>query len=50
MKETILAHLDTLLALYEGYKKDCKFEETYIYNSGACEALKKLRCKIENLE
>lgn len=49
MKETILAHLDTLLALYEDYKKHCKFKETYIYNSGAIEALKKLKCKIENL-
>lgn len=50
MKENILAHLDALLAIYEGYKKDSKLKETYVYNSGACDALKKLRRKIVNLE
>lgn len=43
---TILCQLDALLQNYRDLKKKASTENYYIYNSGAIDALQKLRWKI----
>lgn len=50
MDKVMYAQLVSLLDIYERNKKDSKEHEYYIYYSGACDALKKLKRKMESYE
>lgn len=50
MNEVLYAQLVSLLDVYERDKKDSQGYEYYVYNSGACDALRKLKSKIESYE
>mgnify|MGYP003310546137 CR=1 FL=1 len=50
MDKVMYAQLITLLAIYEKNKKDCGGHDDYVYYSGACDALKKLKRKLESNE
>lgn len=50
MDKVIYAQLISLLEIYERNKKDCGKEDIYVYYSGACDALNKLKCKIDSYE
>ena len=50
MDKVLYAQLVCLLDIYEEYKKHCVTQANYIYYSGACDALKKLKGKIESYE
>lgn len=50
MDKVIYAQLLSLLDVYERSKKDCGEHDNYVYYSGACDALKKLKRKIESYE
>lgn len=47
MENVLYAQLITLLDVYERNKKDCRGHDDYVYYSGACDALKKLKAKCE---
>lgn len=47
MDSTMYAQLLSLLEIYERSKKDCAGHDDYVYYSGACDALKKLKKKME---
>lgn len=48
MDKVMYAQLVLLLDIYERNKKDCAGHDDYVYYSGACDALKKLKEKIES--
>jgi hypothetical protein len=48
MDKVMYAQLILLLDIYERNKKDCAGHDDYVYYSGACDALKKLKEKIES--
>lgn len=50
MDKVMYAHLISLLDIYERNKKDCAGHDDYVYYSGACDALKKLKSKMDNYE
>ena len=47
MDKVLYAQLISLLEIYERNKKDSKRPDDYVYYSGACDALKKLKRKYE---
>lgn len=47
MDKVMYAQLISLLEIYERNKKDCGGHDDYVYYSGACDALKKLKRKME---
>lgn len=47
MDKVMYAQLISLLDIYERNKKDCGGHDDYVYYSGACDALKKLKRKME---
>lgn len=47
MEQVMYAQLISLLDIYERNKKDCAGHDDYVYYSGACDALKKLKRKME---
>lgn len=50
MDKILYAQIDSLLDVYERDKKDSGGYEYYVYCSGACDALKKLKRVIEKAE
>lgn len=48
MDKVMYAQLVSLLDIYERIKKDCVCHDDYVYFAGACDALKKLKRKIED--
>lgn len=50
MDKIMYAHLITLLEVYERNKKDCGGHDDYVYYSGAVDALKKLKEKMDRYE
>lgn len=49
MDKVIYAQLVSLLDIYERNKKDCGEHDDRVYYSGACDALNKLKRKVESL-
>ena len=49
MDKVIYAQLVSLLDIYERNKKDCGEQDDRVYYSGACDALNKLKRKVESL-
>lgn len=49
MDKVIYAQLISLLDVYERNRKDCGEHDQNIYYLGACDALKKLKRKVESL-
>lgn len=47
MDKTMYSQLILLLDIYESNKKNCAGHDDYVYYSGACDALKKLKKKME---
>lgn len=47
MDQILYAQLVTLLDIYEKIKNECWWCEDYVYFLGACDALKKLKEKID---
>lgn len=47
MEQVMYAQLISLLEIYERIKKDSRRQTDYVYYSGACDALKKLKRKME---
>lgn len=47
MDQVMYAQLISLLDVYERNKKDCGEHDDYVYYSGAVDALKKLKRKME---
>ena len=47
MDKILYAQLITLLDVYERSKKDCGKHDDYVYYSGACDALQKLKRKYD---
>lgn len=48
MDQVLYAQLILLLDIYERNKKDCAGHDDYVYYSGACDALKKLKDKVKD--
>lgn len=48
MDKVMYVQLVSLLDIYERIKKDCGKHDDYVYYSGACDALRKLKRKIED--
>lgn len=47
MDNVLYAQLISLLDIYERIKKDCRNHDEYVFYSGGCDALKKLKRKCE---
>lgn len=47
MDQVMYAQLVSLLDIYERSKKDSRGQTDYVYYSGACDALRKLKRKME---
>lgn len=50
MDRVMYAQLISLLDIYKEYKKESHGHDGYVYYSGACDALKKLKSKIDDYE
>lgn len=50
MDRVMYLQLVSLLNIYQRCKKECGGHDDYVYYSGACDALKKLKDKMDSYE